>query len=146
MHSIIALIVVMLVPLSALGDGVVDIIAQNTGNPNFVANVPTIVQRIAEEQSASTRLNLLIAAGSALVLKFAVDFLMHLTNPRDSVKKVLPWILAVLGVVVGVLDAYIGGASWFNAVIIGGAAPGAVLVNEMTNALRTLLQKPTPSG
>jgi hypothetical protein len=117
--------------------------AQNATNPNFVPNWSAIARRIAEEKDATTQWYLALAVALALALKWLVDLLVHLGDPRDGVRQALPWLLAVLGVAVGALDAYLSGARWTDAAILGAAAPGAVVVNELGNALRRALQKPT---
>lgn len=130
------------------GDAVVDAAAvaklqeAHGGNPNFVPNWPGVIAEIENANANKTKYHLLAAAALAAVLKWLLDLLMHLKQPRDRVKQVLPWLLSVGGVIIAVLDSYIGGASLPNALVLGGAAPGAVLVNELGNALKAALQKP----
>lgn len=88
----------------------------------------------------------LAAAGIAsLALKFLLDLLKSLKaeDLTDRAKHALPWVVSGLGVVVAVVARYAAGETWTNAVILGGAAPGAVLVHELATGFRGLfLKKP----
>lgn len=100
------------------------------------------VNVLVTQSRNTTAWHLALAGLLAFVLKWLMDFLLHLTNPRDEVKRALPWVLGGVGIVVGVLDFYVRGASWVDAIIVGGGPPGATLVNELLNALRRKLEKP----
>lgn len=121
---------------------VIDELTKNVGNPNFVPAVQAIAERLQNEQGTATKLHLIIASAAVLFLKHAIDGLLKLTSPRDNVKKALPIILALLGAIVGVLDVWIGGASWQNALLVGGAPFVSVAYNEAWNVARDWLQKP----
>lgn len=82
------------------------------------------------------------AAVGALVLKYVVDLLTHLTNPKDEVKKYLPVALGVLSLVITLLDKYISSSSWGEAAVLGGSGLGAIVVNELGNALKKTVSKP----
>lgn len=104
------------------------------------------VNILVSQAHTTTAWHLALAGLIAFLLKWIVDFLMHLTNARDEVKRALPWVLGVLGVIIGVLDFYVRGASLIDAVIIGGGPPGATLFNELMNSLRKKLEKPATAA
>lgn len=117
-------------------------------NPNFVPNWPVVLDRLrnvqSDKQNEQVKYRLLGAVVAAFVLKKLMDFLMNLRAPKPAVKKALPWILTALGAIIAVIDAWLNGTPWTSAVLLAGAAPGAVVMNELGNALRgALSSEPT---
>lgn len=95
---------------------------------------------------STTAAHLGLALVLSVVLKFIVDALRAVTNPRDSLRAVLPWITAFVGAAAGVLDYYVGGAKWTDAVLLGGFGVGSTGVNEMSKLIRKALSKPAPAS
>lgn len=103
------------------------------------------VLRAAKVSGDKSAMYLAIAGIVSLALKFLLDLLKGLKQEEltDRAKHALPWVISVLGVVVMVITKYAAGETWTNAIILGGAAPGSVLVHELATGFKGLfLKKP----
>lgn len=106
-----------------------------------ITNVATGIKAV-QVASDTTAKHMALAGLLAVILKFILDALSRITNLKDSVKRYLPLVCAALGVGVALLTKYAMGSTWTDAVILGGGAPMAVMVNEVLN----MLKKPTPAA
>lgn len=100
----------------------------------------------AKSTGDSHTLFLAVAGGLALLLKFAVSGLKKIPEDElsDKAKNVIPVALTVAGGLTVVLTHYAANEGWTNSIILGGAAPGAVLAHELWGALVGLLKKKPP--
>lgn len=69
----------------------------------------------------------------AAILKILIQLLERLTKLTDKGKKVIPLIAMGIGVLIAMLSKFAMGTTWFDAILLGGAGPGAVFVNELFN-------------
>lgn len=83
------------------------------------------------KDASPTEKKLAIAAFIAVLLNLLLTGLKKVMKFTKKGKKYLPWIALSLGVVIVMVEKFALGGSWVEAIIYGGAGPGAVLVQEL---------------
>lgn len=126
------------------------VIATPPGAPIVAPALPTVqppsaqdtLQAVNNALSAArgtTAQHMAIAALIAILLRYLLMALEALMGMNRETKVILPWVCSGLGVLLAVITRYAAGSSWIDSVIIGGAGPGAVLWNEVLNAVKVKL-------
>lgn len=93
----------------------------------------------AIKNSTPDKKDLAIAAFIAVLMNLLLTGVKKVMKLTDKAKKWLPFVALGLGLVIAVLQKYALGGGWVQALIYGGAGPGAVFVQELFN----LFRKPT---
>lgn len=75
-----------------------------------------------------------IAGLIAVILNLLLTGLKKVMKLTKSKKKWLPYVALGLGVVIAVVERYALGGGWGDAILYGGAGPGAVVVQELMKA------------
>jgi hypothetical protein len=79
----------------------------------------------------------LIAALIAALANLLLSVIKRVMKLTGKAKRVLPWAAMGLGLIVGVLSHYAGGTSWMDAILYGGAAPGAIIIQELLRPIKS---------
>ena len=75
-----------------------------------------------------------IAGLIAVLLNLLLTGLKKVMKLTKSKKKWLPYVALGLGVVIAIVERYALGGGWGDAILYGGAGPGAVVVQELMKA------------
>ena len=83
------------------------------------------------------------AALVSLALKVVVDRVKKIPENEltDKAKHAIPWIVSGLGAAGAVAWKYSTGETWTNAIILGGAGPGSILVDNLWSGFIGLITK-----
>lgn len=136
----------------AVADGGVPSIASDGGVVDGVPDpTPAVVVkelislRAAKANGDKTAVYLAVAALIALALKVLVDRLKKIpvSDLNDKAKHAIPWAIALLSFAAAVIWKYSMGATWTNAIVLGGGGPGAILVDNLWDAFIGLIKKPS---
>ncbi len=110
------------------------------------ADVSALTQSVIvlEQATDTTAKHMALAGVVAAILKFLLDAFMFSVKDvdlKDKVKRWLPAVCALVGVLIAVFAKYAEKSSWVDSVIVAGGAPLAVLFNDVLN----MMKKPAPS-
>lgn len=83
------------------------------------------------KRDQTTPRKFLIAALIAAIANVLLTVFKKTTKMSKKAKKYLPWISVGLGFVIGVSSYYAMGTTLVDAVLYGGGAPGAVILQEL---------------
>ena len=107
-----------------------------------IGYVTELIQSVTGYKDIAARSGALIAIAGLLATAFR--FLLALLKTFSGVfkNKITPKVAAlVLGLLVYVASVLVAGVPWYEAVILAGSGPGAILVNELLKMIPQLRKK-----
>ena len=130
-------------------NGPVELCAQVLELKSVIASQKqTVLSASKEEESSETSGKLLAAAAlAAVILKLLISTLKSWTSwiQTDKQKAVMKAGLLILGFALFVVGNVAIGLPWWQALIVAGGPPGAILVHELTDLFRVFKgEKPLP--
>lgn len=94
------------------------------------------------KSSSPEEKDLAIAAFIAILMNLLLTGVKRVMKLTSKGKKWLPFVALGLGLVIAIVQKFALGGGWVQALIYGGAGPGAVIVQEMLNFFKK--SEPTP--
>jgi hypothetical protein len=86
----------------------------------------------SREQKDDQNAKLIAAAGLlAAVLRFVMSALQRYASMTGQWRDRIPGLMLIMGAFVTVLSRYTAGLDWYQAIMVGGAGPGAVLMDQL---------------
>ncbi len=158
MKKLLCLVIFVIVTLSSIAfaqavkpcDGPADMCIQIQQLQKDLADQKTgkavDVQAAKSTENSKAAKFVAAAAITAVLLKIIISFLNawsdHFKSPRGKAEIKLAAL--VLGFVAFLLTNLGYGLPWWQAIIVAGGAPGAILVHEMVGLFPVIFQKPVP--
>lgn len=85
----------------------------------------------AFKDADATEKTLLFAAMMAALLNLLLTGIKRVMKLTTKGRKVLPWVALGAGLLIAIFERFVLGGSWMEAIIYGGAGPGAIIVEEL---------------
>lgn len=102
---------------------------------NEAVDTITAAARGVEHAESTTAQHMAIAALLAVIFRVLVQVGKKVLDVAPQSKVAIPWICAVLGTLSAICAHYAAGSSWINAIIVGAAGPGTVVLHELLNVI-----------
>jgi hypothetical protein len=99
-----------------------------------VKEIDDLRNRDKEEGSP---LKYLIAAIIAALANLLLSIVKRAAKLNGKAKKMLPWASMGLGLVIGIAGYYVVGTTMIDAILYGGAGPGAIIIQELFGPIKS---------
>jgi len=116
-------------------------------NADLVAKLKELKAAVDKvREPAGMPLRFAIAGLIAVLANLLLSLIKRIGGIAGKGKKILPWAAMGLGVVVGVASYYAGGKSLTSALIYGGGAPFAIVLQELFGLISSKEPATTPTA
>jgi len=90
------------------------------------------------KEEGGSPLKYLIAAMIAALANLLLSIVKRAAKLNGSAKKMLPWASMGLGLVIGIFGHYVVGTTMIDAILYGGAGPGAIIIQELFGPIKSV--------